>query len=55
MRAGLLQGEVEQLREALEVVTGGELGHNAAELPVQVDLGMDDVGEDVAAVSYHRD
>jgi hypothetical protein len=54
-RAGLPKGYVEQMREALEVVAGGQLRHDAAELFVKLDLGVDDVGEDAAPVSYYRD
>ena len=37
------------------MVASGELGDHAAELPVQLDLGVDDVGEDVPAVFHDRD
>jgi hypothetical protein len=50
-----LEGEVEQLGQALEVVAGGELGDDAAEVPVQVDLRVDDVGQDLATVLDDRD
>ncbi len=38
------------MRQALEVVAGRELRDHAAELLVQVNLRMDDVGEDAATV-----
>jgi hypothetical protein len=41
---GALEGHVEEVREAFEVVSGGELGHHATELGVEVDLRVDDVG-----------
>jgi len=53
--AGTLKAQVEEVRQAFEVVSGGELGHHATELGVQVDLRVDDVGEDAPAAGYHRD
>ncbi|TMF94744.1 MAG: methyltransferase domain-containing protein [Chloroflexi bacterium] len=52
---GLLEGEVEEAGQSLEVVAGRELGHDAAEVLVQVHLGVDDVGQDLAAVLDNRD
>ena len=52
---GLLEGEVEEAGQPLEVVAGRQLGDDAAEVLVQVDLGVDDVGEDLAAVLDDRD
>jgi hypothetical protein len=37
------------------VVARRELGHHAAEVLVQLDLGVDDVGEDVPAALDERD
>jgi hypothetical protein len=52
---GAFEGRVQDVREAFEVVAGGELGHHAAEFRVEVDLGVDDVGEDAAAISHDSD
>src|SRR5258708_16726046 len=41
--------------QALEVIAGRELRYHAAEFPVQVDLRVDDVGEDAAAVLHDGD
>ena len=41
--------------QPLEVVAGGQLGHDATEVFVQVDLRMDDVGQDPAATFNQRD
>src|SRR5260370_3666759 len=43
------------MRQALEVIAGRELRYHAAELLVQVDLRVDDVGEDAAAVFHDGD
>ena len=43
------------MRKPLQVVAGGQLGNDAAELAVQVDLRVDDVGEDAAAIFDQRD
>jgi len=50
--AGTLKAQVQQVRQAFEVVSSGELGHHAPELGVQVDLRVDDVGEDAPAAGY---
>ena len=44
---GAFEGQVEQVREALEVIAGGQLGDDASKTRVQVDLRMDDVREDM--------
>ena len=51
----MIEGQVEEAGQALEVVARGQLGDDAAEVPVQVDLGVDDVGQDLAAVLHDRD
>ena len=43
------------MRKAFQVVASGELGYDAAELRMQVDLRMDDVGQDAPAIRDHRD
>jgi hypothetical protein len=53
--AGTLKAQIKEVWQAFEVVSGGELGHHAPELGVQVHLRMDDVGEDTPAADYHRD
>jgi len=52
---GTVKAQVKEVGQAFEVVSGGELGHHATELGVQVDLRVDDVGEDAPAAGYHRD
>ena len=54
-RAGLLEGKVEEARQALEVVARGEFRDDAAEVLVQVHLRVDDVRHDAAAVLDQRD
>jgi hypothetical protein len=41
--------------QALEVVARGQLGDDPTEVFVQVDLRMDDVGQDPAATLNQRD
>ena len=48
--AGRLECQFEQLRQPLQVVAGRELRDDAAEILVQVDLRVDDVGQDAAAI-----
>jgi hypothetical protein len=38
------------VRQSLEVVARSQLGHDAAELLVQVDLGVDDVRQNAPAI-----
>ena len=54
LSAGLLQGLADDLRHALGVLSGGDLGHHAAVERVDVDLGGDHVGEDLPAVHNDR-
>ena len=51
----LLQGKVEQAGQPFEMVARGKLGDHAAELPVQVDLGVDHVGQHFAPAFNDRD
>ena len=53
--ARILKRQLEEARQSLEMVPRGELRHDTTELFVQGDLGMDDVGQDLAAVLDHRD
>jgi hypothetical protein len=55
LNAGAVQCEVEKMREAFEVVPRRQLGDHTAELLVQLDLGVDDVGEDFATILDYRD
>jgi hypothetical protein len=48
--AGAVQGEINQVGQPLEVVARGQFGDDAAELFVQVDLRVDDIRQDAAAV-----
>ena len=52
---GLVESPVQKERKAFQVVAGRELGDDATELLVHVDLGVDEIGEDPAAVLDHRD
>ena len=54
-RIRTLESEVEQMGQALEVVARGQLGDDPTEVFVQVDLRMDDVGQDPAATLNQRD
>src|SRR5207253_2264922 len=51
----LLQGKVEQAGQPFEMVARGKLGDHAAELPMQVDLGVDHVGQHFAPAFNDRD
>ena len=48
----IVQRPVEDRRQALEVVSRGELRHYSAKVPMQLDLGVDDVGQDPPTVLH---
>jgi len=50
-----LQRHIQETRQALEVVARRQLGDHAPKLLVQVHLGVDDVGEDLATALDDRD
>src|SRR5260370_18376013 len=53
--ARLLEREVQQMWQPLEVIARGQLRDDAAEFPVQVDLGVDDVAENPATSVHNSD
>ena len=54
-RIRTLESEVEQMGQALEVIARGQLGDDPTEVFVQVDLRVDDVGQDLASTLNQRD
>jgi len=50
-----IEGHVKKMRQAFQVVPGGELRHHTAELSMQVDLRVDGVREYAPAVRNHGD
>jgi hypothetical protein len=47
-----VHSQLNELGQPLEMVSRGQLGDDAAELLVQVDLRVDDIRQDAAAVLY---